>query len=151
MPADTSNYPAALTAVLEDFAWITDRQERTELLIHYADQFQPVPEHIATRPYAEAHRVPACESDAYVWVEDLPGGRLKLHFAVENPQGLSAMALATILDQTLSGLPAAELAPVSPEMVFDLFGSDLSMGKGRGLTSMVAMVQGLARQRASGS
>ena len=73
-------------------------------------------------------------------------GTLKFYFAVENPQGLSAMAMASILDQTLSGLPPDQVMRVDPEIVFRLFGSELSMGKGAGLTSMVNMVQALARQ-----
>ncbi len=145
MPGDTNGYPAELQEVLEDFEWVTTREERVDLLIHYADQFEPVPESIAERPFDEAHRVPACESDAYVWAVPQDDGTVTLHFAVENPQGLSAKAMAAILQQTVSGLPAETIAQVSPEIVFELFGSELSMGKGQGLTSMVAMVQALAR------
>src|SRR5690606_11539823 len=82
---------------------------------------------------------------AYVWAEQQPGGGIQYYFAVENPQGLSAMALAAILDQTVSGAPPEEIANVSPEIVFELFGSELSMGRGQGLTGMVAMVRTCAR------
>ncbi len=150
MAVDGFRYPEALAAVLEDFGQIADRYERADLLMHYAGQFEPVPAQIAVPPYPEEHRVPACESEAFVWVVEQPDRTLKLYFAVENPQGLSAMALAAILDQTLSGQPPEQVAGVSPEIVFDLFGSDLSMGKGQGLTSMVAMVQNLARQHMTG-
>ena len=47
---------------------------------------------------------PQCESDAYVWALKKPDDTLKLYFAVENPSGVSAKALAAILDKTLSGL-----------------------------------------------
>jgi cysteine desulfuration protein SufE len=139
-------YPAKLAELLDTFASTTDRAERTELLIYYADRFQPVPERIAARPFPEAHRVPFCESEAYVWNEMQPEGTLKFYFAVENPQGLSAMALAAILDQTLSGLPPEQAAQVSPDIVLRLFGRDISMGKGQGLMAMVSMVQGLAQR-----
>ena len=144
---DTTNYPPGLAELVEDFSTITDRSERTEMLIEWADQFQPVPEQVAVRPFPEAHRVPACESEAYVWVEDQPGGALKYYFAVENPQGLSAMAMAAILEHTLSGQPAGKVAAVSSEIVYAIFGSELSMGKGQGLTGMVSMVKGMAQQR----
>jgi len=144
---DTTNYPSRLAELVDDFASITDRGERTEMLIEWADQFEPVPEQVAARPFPEDHRVPACESEAYVWVKDRPDGSLEYYFAVENPQGLSAMAMAAILDQTLSGQPPEKVAAVSSEIVYTLFGSELSMGKGQGLTSMVSMVQALARDR----
>jgi cysteine desulfuration protein SufE len=148
MMLDTSNYPPELAELVEEFDSISDRSERTEMLIEWADQFEPVPERVAARPFAEDHKVPACESEAYVWVEDQPDGSLKFYFAVENPQGLSAKAMAAILDHTVSGQPPEKVAAVSSEIVYSLFGSELSMGKGQGLTSMVSMVQNFARQRA---
>src|SRR5574341_1624728 len=141
------DYPEKLKTILEDFEWITDRNERAEILIHYGDQFNEVPPEIAARPFPEDHRVPACESEAYVWAKPQPNGTLKYYFAVENPQGLSAKALAHILDESLSGAPLEQVAEVSPEIVYQLFGKDLSMGKGAGLTSMVGMVQQLAREQ----
>lgn len=141
------DYPEKLNEVLADFDFVTTRDERVELLIGLADRFQSVPERIATRPYADDHRVPYCESEAYVWAEDLPDHTLKFYFAVENPQGLSAMALAALLDETLSGAPVEQVAQVSADVVFKIFGNELSMGKGQGLTGMVSMVQTLARRR----
>jgi cysteine desulfuration protein SufE len=141
-----ADYPEKLDEILEDFSGIADRTERADLLIHYGDQFHPVPEEIAQRPFPEEHRVPSCESEAYVWARPYPDGTLKFYFAVENPQGLSAKALAHILGETLSGVPLKQVEAVSPEIVFTLFGNDLSMGKGAGLTGMVSMVQNFARE-----
>jgi cysteine desulfuration protein SufE len=70
---------------------------------------------------------------------------LKLHFAVENPSGVSAKALAAILDKTLSGLPADEIAQVDCSIVERLFRQNISMGKGMGLMSMVEAVRALAK------
>ena len=89
---------------------------------------------------------PACESEAYVWCEELPDQALKFHFAVENPQGISAKAMAVILDETLSGEPAHCLAQVPGEVVYQIFGKDLSMGKSMGLMSLVSMVQACAKK-----
>ncbi len=144
------DYPASLQQVLADFSAITDREERSQYLIELADQFQPVPARIAALPYPEDHRVPFCESEAFVWAEPLPDGALKYYFAVENPQGLSAMALAVLLDQTLSGQPAAQVAQVQDDIVFTIFGRGISMGKGQGLMGMVAMVRRLAKQHLGG-
>ena len=141
-----SQYPEKLTDLLDTFEMFSDQSERAQLLISFSDQFKPVPGNVATRPFDKSHLVPACESEAYAWAVTQPDGTLKLHFAVENPSGISARALATILDKTLSGLPPKEVARVSPEIVERIFRQNISMGKGMGLMSMVLAVQALAKR-----
>jgi len=138
--------PAGLTELAADMKSM-DRRERSETLIDYADQFEEVPAAIATRPFPEHNRAPNCESEAFVFVTDNPDGTIKLHFAVENPQGLSAKAWAVILDETASGRPLDEVAAIDPQSIFDVFGSDLSMGKGMGLNGMLQIVHHEARKR----
>ena len=137
-----------LQALLDLFAEYAGPSERTELLLSYADKFKDVPASVATRPFDQSALVPHCESEAYVWAVPNADGTLKLHFAVENPSGISAKALAAILDRTLSGLPAAEIAKVDPEIVEKIFRQNISMGKGMGLMSMVQRVQQLAKRAA---
>ncbi len=141
------DHPEKLQQLLDDFQWITDRNERAEYLIELADQVEGVPERIATRPYPEENHVTFCESEAYVFAEDQPDGTIKYHFSVENPQGISAMAMSVILDQTLSGQPVEQVALVSDEIVLTIFGKNISMGKGQGLMGIVAMVRENARRR----
>jgi cysteine desulfuration protein SufE len=141
-----ADYPEKLQALLDVFAGVTDTHERTQLLLDYARRFKEVPGDVATRPFAQDHLVPHCESEAYVWVVPNGDGTLALHFAVENPSGISAKALAAILQKTLSGLPPADIARVDPEIVERVFRQNISMGKGMGLMSMVAAVQTLARR-----
>ena len=141
-----SDLPPPLQAVVDDFAFV-DRAERAELLIEFADRFESVPEEISTRPFPEENHVARCESEAFVWAQDNPDGTLKYYFAVENPQGLSAKAWAVIMDETLSGQPLEAVAAVSPEVIFDLYGKDLSMGKGQGMMGMLDHVQVHARRR----
>ncbi|MBN1966673.1 MAG: SufE family protein [Anaerolineae bacterium] len=140
-------YPDKLEQIIQDFAWISDREERSAYLIELADQFVPVPERIATRPYPEDHRVPFCESEAYVWTEGRDDGTLQFYFAVDNPQGLSAMAMAHILDTTLSGAPLEQVAQVPDDIVLRIFGKNISMGKGQGLMGLVAMAREAAKKR----
>ncbi|MPY90134.1 MAG: hypothetical protein GEU99_19695 [Luteitalea sp.] len=135
-----------LAEVLETLAMFPDPSERAQILLSFADKFTEVPPEIATRPFSQAHQVPQCESDAYVWARVQPNDTLKFYFAVENPSGVSAKALATILDQALSGLPPEQVVEVSPEIVEAIFRENISMGKGLGLRSMVLAVQALARQ-----
>jgi cysteine desulfuration protein SufE len=137
-------YPAKLQAVIDMFAMF-DPADRTNMLLSYADQFKEVPPEVASRPFARSHQIPQCESDAYAWAMQHPDGTLKLFFAVENPSGVSAKALAAILDKTLSGLTPDEIAQIDPSIVEALFRQNISMGKGMGLMSMVDAVRSLAR------
>jgi cysteine desulfuration protein SufE len=139
--------PEKLQQVIDMFQMF-DPADRTSMLLSYADQFKEVPPSIATRPFAKSHQVPQCESDAYVWANKQPDGTLQLYFAVENPSGVSAKALAAILDKTLSGLPASEIATVDCGIVEQIFRQNISMGKGMGLMAMVNAVQALARRAA---
>jgi len=138
--------PARLQAVLDTFALMPDPADRVTPLLSYAEQFEEVPASIATRPFPKNHLVPQCESEAYVWAIKQPDGTLKLYFAVENPAGVSAKALARILDRSLSGLTPAEIATITPDIVEQIFRQNISMGKGLGLMSMVQAVRTLAQR-----
>jgi len=145
----TMNLPERLQDVLDLFATFDDPSDRTNLLLSYADQFREVPPAVASRPFGREHLVPHCESEAYVWALKQPDGTLTLHFAVENPSGVSARALAAILGKTLSGLKPAEIATVTPDIVEGIFRQNISMGKGMGLMSMVQAVRSLANAAAT--
>jgi cysteine desulfuration protein SufE len=138
--------PVTLQTILDTFALFPDPADRTNLLLSFADKFVPVPPDVASRPYDRSHQVPACESEAYVWAVKNADGTLKLHFAVESPSGVSAKALAAILDKGLSGLPPADVASVTPDIVEQVFRRNISMGKGMGLMSMVNAVRTLAKR-----
>jgi cysteine desulfuration protein SufE len=149
---DRTLTPAANTTsdklgqILELLDGFTDEDERAMVLIGYAERFHEVPPEVARRPFPADHRVEYCESEAYVWLLPRPDGTVKLHFAVENPSGISAKALAAILDESLSGLTPEAIVTVSSDIVARIFRQNISMGKGMGLTGMVQTVQRLARQ-----
>ncbi|MCY4021070.1 MAG: SufE family protein [Chloroflexi bacterium] len=140
-------YPPKLQDYLDDFGFISTRDERIDFLIAISDEFEPVPASVATKPYEEAHRVIGCESEAFVWAIDRPDGTLDFYFDVLNPQGLSAMAMCAILDQSCSGVALEQVAAINGEVVFTFFGKDISMGKGRGLTEIINAVVYAANQR----
>ncbi len=142
-----SELPAPLEEALATLDLLSDRSERIEALISIADRFEEVPPEVATRPFPETAKVPACESEAYVWSELREDGGLALYFAVDNPQGISAKAMAALLERTLSGLPPEEIARVPSDIVYRIFGSELSMGKSMGLMAMVGMVRRHAEKR----
>ncbi len=133
--------------VLEDMAGMfaeMDRQERIQTLIDMGDKFKAVPAEIAAKPYPDAALVPHCESEAFVFATPQPNGTLKFYFDVLNPQGISAKATAVILDRTLSGAPLEEVVRVPADIIYDIFGRELSMGKNMGLTGMVNMCKAAA-------
>ena len=142
--------PAKLQETLDTLALLEDRSDRIQMLIDVADRFTDVPESIARRPFAEEHRVPGCESEAFVWAEPRGDGAFRYHFAVENPQGVSAMALAVILGDTLSGSPPAQVAAVPADVVYRIFGNELSMGKSIGLMGMVCKLQSETARQSAG-
>ncbi|MBW8874988.1 MAG: SufE family protein [Acidobacteria bacterium] len=143
--------PEKLTQTLDLLGSVPDRTERIQLLIDIAGRFEEVPPRLAQRPFPEEAQVPACESEAYVFPEPRPDGTLDFHFAVENPQGISAKAMAVILDDTLSGAPLEQVAEVPTDIVYKVFGRELSMGKSMGLMGMVGMVANLAKKRVEGT
>lgn len=127
-----------LATFLEDLALLTDRQERIEALIALSEEFvNPSAEEVPRTPET---RVPGCESEVYITSEPFQQGR-SFRFAVDNPQGISAMAMARILDTTLSGESADEVSQTPEDLAFRIFGNELSMGKSLGLTGMVKMVK----------
>ena len=140
------NVPEPLTKMLGELDSL-DRVERSYYLLELSDDFAEVPADIATRPFPENRRVPKCESEAFVWAQDQDDGTLKFHYAVENPLGISARAIGVILDETMSGQPLEQVANVPPDIVHQIFGRQLSMGKGEGLAAMVELTTFEARQR----
>src|SRR6476659_7432138 len=102
--------PEKLTDTLDALAMVSDRGERIQILIDTAGRFQEVPPRLARRPFPEESRVPGCEAEAYVFTEERPDGSLDYHFAVENPQGISAKAMAVILCYSHSDKPPEKVA-----------------------------------------
>jgi len=141
--------PPKLAEMVDLFDSVTDRAERVEVLISLSERFERVPESIASKPYPEEHRVPGCESEAYVWALPSDGGTLKYYFAVENPQGISAMATAVILDETCSGASPDQVAAIPRDIIYRFFGRELSMGKSMGLMGIIDLVKKFAREALS--
>jgi cysteine desulfuration protein SufE len=133
--------PVPFSDLLENLSFFEDRTDRIQALISLADRFEPTSR---PKPYPEAHRVPGCESEAFVWVDLDAAGKLVLEFAVENPQGISAMTLAVALKESLEGADPAVAQQIPDEVIYDLFGKELSMGKSMGLMGMVRLTKYLA-------
>lgn len=127
--------PPKLQAMLDDLAMFPDRADRIEALIALSREY--VHPSAGEVPRTEEARVPGCESEVFMGLHD---GRFR--FGVDNPQGVSAMALARLLEEGLDSTPTRELPD---DLVYEVFGRELSMGKSLGLTNMVRMVRDAAR------
>ncbi len=134
------DYPKKLNKVVETLSLLSDQQERRDILIDYAERFKEVPSEISSRPFPEDNKVPFCESGAYVWTLLQDDGTLRLFFAVENPQGISARSLCTILASTLSGEKPENIIKIDEDLVYKIFGESLSMGKNMGLTGIIQRI-----------
>ena len=128
--------PSRLQETLEDLDLLTDRQERIDYLISLGQEFHnPGRDEV---PRTAETRVAGCESEVYI-ARKADG----IAIAVDNPQGISAMAMATILLQSLPGAELASIREVPEDIVYRIFGKELSMGKSMGLTGMVRMARSL--------
>ncbi|MFA7290289.1 MAG: SufE family protein [Melioribacteraceae bacterium] len=118
-----------------------DNQEKIEYLISYADSFKEVPETIASKPYALDKKVEYCESGVYVWSIINEVGNPRFYFYVENPHGVSAKALCSILEEGLENADLQSVITIDTDIVFRIFGNNLSMGKNLGLIGIIQMIQ----------
>ena len=134
------NLPPKLAETIENLSFFPDRAEKIQVLISIAERFRPISTDLVSPPYDEAHKVPACESEAYgwAWVEE---GKLRVEFAILNPQGISAMTMAVVLRDALNGEDPALAAGLTEDVVYSIFGRELSMGKSAGLMGMVSLVR----------
>jgi sulfur transfer protein SufE len=139
-----SEVPENLAVLLDFFDLLSDRADRIDALTSFAERLETVPERIAKRPYPESNRVPNCESQVYVWAEPLEDATLEFYFAVENPQGIAAMASAAILKEGLEKADPRDVARIDPDLVLRFFGGELSVRKSVGLIEMVNTVRRIA-------
>ena len=134
--------PPKLQEILEEIDLYPDRADRIEMLIGIGEEFKnPSREEL---PRDDSCRVPGCESEAFVTLG--PDGNLRI--AIDNPQGISAMAMAQILIQGFVGATPEQIRAVPEEIVYRVFGRELSMGKSMGLTGMVGMAKRAALESA---
>lgn len=124
--------PPKLAEIVGEFA-LYDRTDRLNALIEMGEKFvNPLADVVPREP---GRRVPGCESEVYVRWDSAAESRLK--FAVDNPQGISAMAMAEILRLGTDGAPEAAILAIPDHLAESFFGRELSMGKSMGLANMV--------------
>jgi cysteine desulfuration protein SufE len=134
-------YPQRLRRLLDSWQQLSDQNQRIEALVAYAQRYPSLESQSGESLPGAENLVPGCESQVYVWSEPSHNNRRRLRFRVNNPSGISSMALAVLLEETLSEEDPEAVRSVDEEFVYDLFGRELSMGKGMGLLNMVRMAK----------
>jgi cysteine desulfuration protein SufE len=105
--------PAALDAIIAELSE-ADRQERIDLLIDFAKNLPPLPDHLASLKDA-AHRVEECQSPVYLFVE-MVGPRVVLYadVPIEAP---TVRGFISLLLEGLSGSTADEVLKVPSDLI----------------------------------
>lgn len=104
---------AALDAIITELSE-ADRQERIELLIDFAKNLPPLPDHLERLKDAE-HRVEECQSPVFLFVEP-KDGRVTLHAdaPIEAP---TVRGFVAILVEGLNGATAEEVLQVPSDLI----------------------------------
>lgn len=99
--------PEPLQEIIDQFA-ASDRQEKLELLLEFADQLPPLPEQY--RDHVGMEQVHECMSPVFV-VAERADAAVVLHFDVP-PEAPTTRGYASILAAGLSGQPPEQVLAV---------------------------------------
>lgn len=136
--------PEGIRSVLDDLAFLEDRRARMEYLISLGESYQAADEReVPRRPET---KVPGCESEVFFHALPIDSNHIRVRYAVDNPQGISAMAMAKVLEDGVAGATVEEVREIPENLAEQMFGRELSMGKGMGLGHMVRMAKDAARR-----
>ena len=140
--------PAALEAIVTELSE-SDRQERIDLLIDFAKNLPPLPEHLAARKDA-SHRVEECQSPVYLFVE-IDGDRVSLHAdaPIEAP---TVRGFVSLLLEGLKGATVEEVLMVPGDLVGRCGLQEvLGMLRVRGLTGVLRRIKADVTRAAAAS
>ncbi|MFC0283026.1 SufE family protein [Camelimonas abortus] len=129
----------SIDAVIDDFAFLDDWEDRYRYLIELGRQLPPMP----AEAHTEENRVRGCASQVWLesQVEQTPEGP-RLHFLGDSDahivRGLVAVALAFF-----SGRLAKEIVAADAQALFDRLGlsGHLTPQRSNGLSSMVKRIK----------
>jgi cysteine desulfuration protein SufE len=142
---------AALEAIVTELA-DADRQERIELLIDFARNLPPVPEHLEALKDAE-HRVEECQSPVFLFVES--DGRTVEIYADAPIEAPTVRGFVAILVEGLTGATVEDVLSTRGDLIERIgLPEILGMLRVRGLAGILARlkkeVTRLAIDQASG-
>lgn len=144
--SETSAIPPRLREIIEEFQE-SDRGEKLELMLDYADRLPPLPERL--REHAGMEQVHECMSPVFVHGE-LEGDKMVFHFDVPE-EAPTTRGYASILATGLSGLTPREVVAV-PGDFFQEMGLHqlLSPQRLNGITAILAYMKRQAIRQMQG-
>lgn len=138
--------PPRLQAIVEEFQ-LAEGREKLELLLDFAEQMPPLPEHIA------AHResfesVPECMTPIFVYAETTEGG-MQFYFDVP-PESPTVRGYAAMMSEGFSGATPEQVLAV-PGDFFNPMGLQqvISYQRIHGIAAILAHMKRLAMQAIS--
>jgi len=135
MAGDATSPGERVEALVAEFADLEPR-ERLELLLEYADNLPPLPEHLEAERQAGRHRVHECQTPVFLWAE-LVGEGVRVHAWVA-PEAPTVKGFVAILCELLSGLAPQSVSEIDSNLVQRLgLAEALGMMRLRGLTAVL--------------
>jgi cysteine desulfuration protein SufE len=129
--------PPRLRAIIEEFQ-ASDRDEKLELMLDYADRLPPLPEHL--REHSGMEQVHECMSPVFVQGE-LEGEGMLFHFDVP-PEAPTTRGYASLMAEGLRGATPHEVLAV-PADFFQAMGLHqlLSPQRLNGISAILAYMK----------
>jgi len=130
--------PSALAEIVDDFAALND-SERIQLLLEFSAELPALPEHLQTDAMEP---VPECQSPLFLSVDAANPEAVELFFSAP-PEAPTTRGFASILEQGLNRLPAAQIIAV-PDDFYHSLGLDSAVSplRLRGMAAMLARIKG---------
>jgi cysteine desulfuration protein SufE len=127
-----------IQSLLEDFAVLTDWEERYRYIIELGRELEPMPEALKTA----ATKVQGCASQVWIYPTIQSGGEPKLSF-VGDSDALIVKGLIAIIFRLFSGQEARRIVTTDPVPVLDRLGlrDHLTPQRSNGLASMIRRIK----------
>ncbi|WP_129673653.1 SufE family protein [Candidatus Chloroploca sp. Khr17] len=134
---ETPRIPPRLQEIIEEFQ-LSDRTEKLELMLEYADRLLPLPQHL--QGHSGMEQVHECMSPVFVQGELVDGGMI-FHIDVP-PEAPTIRGYASLLAEGLRGITPQEVLAV-PGNFFEAMGLHqvLSPQRLNGITALLAYIK----------
>ena len=134
-----STAKAEADAIVEEFGFFDDWEDRYQLLIDQGRKLAPFPGHLRD----DTHRLRGCQSVVYFAAERDPSGIVT--FMAESDAAI-VQGLVSLLLRVYSGRPATEIRETQPK-IFGAIGdvSEMSSTRKNGLASMLGAIKSAAQ------